>query len=230
MNQTEDMFGEAWINEELTPDTDAEEELGSGDGASAIADEDIRGSRFLLAPRSMNTIQIDGRNGALITLACTFQAAAGARFDRASIVIDLGSPEWARFVDVAPREVREQEPVKFAVDRSGKVTFRYASVEANFEASHSKEYAVYRCLVTGSGEGTRLARWEFSESPDRREGLPVEQRLLITLAGHGRFAGVVSLSARLRRPGFSGAIDRVRELAFGGAERVRPIAFEVPRS
>lgn len=162
------------------------------------------------------------------SLPCTFQAVAGARFDRAGIVLELGSPEWARFADVAPREVRDSEPVKIGVDRSGKVPFSAATVEANFEASRSEEFTVYRCLVTGPGEGTRLARWEFSESPDRREGLPIEQRLLVTLAGQGRVSGGVSVSARLVRPGIAGAVDRVRELVFGGVERIRPIAFEFP--
>jgi hypothetical protein len=84
--------------------------------------------------------------------------------------------------------------------------------------------------VQGSGEGTSLARWDFRENPDRRDGLGQEQVLTLTLAVTGRVTGSVIVSARLARAGLRGTIEAMRDMILGPQphERFYPMAFDIP--
>jgi hypothetical protein len=217
------------VDEPLAPDTDADEELGPGD-IEAIADEDLKGSRLLIVRRAVEAVELDGTPGGAVELACTFQPARDARFTWARLLLRLKTPEGIRIVDLAPRVVREDEPVRFSLDRSGKLGLSYQLAGAGVEKGTRKEYAIYNCSIQGSGEGTALARWDFNENPHRKDGLGREQALALTLPVTGRVTGTVSINARLARPGVRGRMEAIRDLVLGArpGEREYPLAFEIP--
>jgi hypothetical protein len=91
-------------------------------------------------------------------------------------------------------------------------------------------HAIYHCKVQGGGAGTRLARWDFRENPDRRDGIGQEQILTLTLPVTGEVSGSVIVSARLARPGLQGSLDAIRDLVLGEStqERFYPLRFSIP--
>lgn len=112
---------EILVDTPLVPDPDADEELGPGD-SETIADEELRGSRFLLVRRAVEAIDIEGATGGAIKFACTFHASPGTRFVAARLALRLNEPPGVNVYDLAPREVRESEPVRFKVDDKGKLS------------------------------------------------------------------------------------------------------------
>ncbi|HEX8141477.1 MAG TPA: hypothetical protein VF553_02710 [Pyrinomonadaceae bacterium] len=219
------------IDEPLAPDPDADEEMGPGD-VEAIADEDLKGSRLLLVRRAAEAVDLDGTPGGAVEFACTFQPGRDARFTWARLLLRLNTPAGIHIVDLAPRVVREDEPVRFTLDRSGKLGLSYQIAEASVERGTHKEYAVYNCSIQGSGEGTSLARWDFNENPHRKDGLGREQVLALTLPVNGSVTGTVSVNARVTRPGLRGRMDAIRDLVLGTRpeERHYAIAFEIPQA
>jgi hypothetical protein len=214
----------------LVPDPYAAEEMGPAD-AEAIADENLKGSRLLLVRRAVEPVDIAGVPGGAVELVCTFQPAPGSRFASARLLLKLTGPQGVRIADLEPRQVREQEPVKFVLDRKGKLGLKVLKAEAGAEAGVRMEYAVYHCAVTGSGQATPLARWDFTENPHRKDGLGAEQSLALTLPVTGRVTGTVSVTARLIRPGLRGALEAVRDLILGpGPDRHYPIHFDIPQA
>jgi hypothetical protein len=102
-------------------------------------------------------------------------------------------------------------------------------IEASAEAGFKKKYAIYNCKIQGSGEGTKLARWDFKEDPDRRDGIGQEQVLTLTLPVTGRVIGSVIVSARLARPGLQGGLDAIKDLILGSPQdRAYLIDFIIP--
>lgn len=226
MSQDESLI----VDAALVPDPDAGQEMGPTD-VEAIADEDLKGSRLLLVRRAVEPVDLGGTPGGAVEFACTFQPGRGTRFTWARLLLRLKTPERVRIVDLAPREVRENEPVRFTLDRSGKLALSYQVVEAGLEAGRQKEFSVYQCSVQGSGEGTTLARWDFNESPHRKDGIGREQPLALTLPVTGRVTGTVSVSARCVRQGLRGSIEALRDMILGGPdEQHYPISFEIPES
>lgn len=215
------------VDTPLVPDPDADEELGPGD-VVAIADEDIRGCRLLIVRRAVEPIEVDGGAGGAAQIACTFQPAPGLRFVWARLLLRLTSPDRVTIIDLAPREVREGEPVRFTVDGKGKIGVNYEFVEVGIEEGVKKEFSVYHCAVQGSGEGTAIARWDFTENPHRRDGISREQVLALTLPVTGEVTGEVTVTARVTRPGIGGALDAIRDLVLGHGERRYPIRLVVP--
>ena len=215
------------VNAPFEPDPDAAKELGP-DEAEAIADEDLQGSRLLLVRRAAEGIVLDNTPGGAVELSCTFQPARGTRFIWARLLLRLTTPEGVKIVDVAPREVREDEPVRLTIDGKGKLGLSYQMVEAGVEASVRKEFAIYHCGVRGSGEATALARWDFNENPDKKDGLGTEQALALTLPLTGQVTGQVSVSARLARCGLLGRLDAVRDLILHSSRGARDysVTFE----
>ncbi len=218
---------ETLVDAALVPDPDSDEELGPGDMA-AIADEDVRGCRLLIVRRAVEAIEVDGVAGGAAQIACTFQPASGVRFVWARLLLRLTSPADVTIIDLAPREVREGEPVRFTVDGTGKIGVNYEFVEVGTEESVKKEFAVYHCSIQGSGAGTAVARWDFSENPHRRDGISREQVLALTVPVIGEVTGEVLLTARVSRSGIGGALDAVRDLVLGRGERRYPIRLIVP--
>jgi hypothetical protein len=227
MSQNEDLL----IDEPLVPDPDADEELGSTD-IEAVADEDLKGSRLLLVRRAIEPIDLEGISGGIVQLACTFQPAAGARFTFAQFLLRFATPAGVRIIDLAPRKMDDTNPVEFTLDKKGQLGITGFAVEPSVEMSSSKKFVRYHCMVQGSGEGTNLARWDFRESPDRRDGIGQEQVLTFTLPVTGQITGKVIVSAKLARRGLQGGIEAIRELILGPSadERSYPISFEIPPS
>lgn len=219
------------IDAPLVPDPDADEELGSAD-IDAIADEDLKGSRLLLVRRASEPIDMEGIPGGVVQLACTFQPGQGARFTFAQFRLRLVTPDGIRIVDLAPRSLDDPNPVEVTLNRKGQlgVTGLPVPIEPSVEIGTSKKYARYHCRVLGAGAGTNLARWDFKENPDRRDGIGPEQVLTLTLPVTGRVTGSVIVSARLVRPGLRGSIESIRDMILGPKpnERFYPIAFEIP--
>lgn len=215
------------IDAPLLADADADEELGPGD-ATPIADEDLRGSRLLLAKKSVTPIQIDGQSGGLIKLSCTFQPAYNTRFTWARLRILLQTPEDIHIVDLAPQEIQDSQPVKITVDDKGTLGLTYAPAEASVEQSIQKEYEVYHCTVRGSGITTAKARWDFRENEHRQDGLGTEQTLALTLPVTGKVTGIVLLNARLARSGVGSVLDAIRDLILGDGEMDYSFVMEIP--
>jgi hypothetical protein len=216
------------IDEPLVPDPDAEAELAPGD-AEAIADEDLRGSRLLLVGRAAEAIELDGSTGGAIELACTFQPADGTRFAWARLLLRLTAPDGVKILDVAPREVVD-EPVTISVDRKGGLSLGVKGVgTAETGLASTKQYVTYHCAVQGSGAATALARWDFKENPDTRDGLGTEQALVLTVPVTGPVRATVTVSARLARSSVAGRVaDAVRDLVLPTPQRTFPVTFEVP--
>ncbi|MBC7821340.1 MAG: hypothetical protein IAG10_31010 [Planctomycetaceae bacterium] len=223
------MNDDVLIDVDLIPDPDATNELGPNVPVS-IADEDLRGCRFLLTRRAVEAIKFEDTHGGAIQLACTFHPAQGMRFTWARVALRLKIPEGSRFADVGPVEVREREPVRFAVDRNGKLSLASKLINAEAEQSIGKEFVIYHCAVRGSGEGTALARWDFEENPHSREGLLGEQVLALTLPHSGRVEAIAVVTVRVARSGVRGKLDAVRDLVFGMSPEGRfyPVAFDIP--
>jgi hypothetical protein len=224
MNQQEQE--QTLIDVPLVPDPDADEELGPGD-AKAIADEDLKGTRLLIVRRAIEPIHINGTPGGMVTLVSTFQPAPHTRFIWARLLIRLTSPQRAKIVDLAPREVRENEPVRFTINDKGKLGIEYKMAKAGVESGVQKEFSSYHCTVQGSGESTAVARWDFKENPHRKDGLGSEQILVLTLPVTGIVTATVSLSARLAHPGLRGSIETLRDLILGPDVRHYPIGFKI---
>jgi hypothetical protein len=217
----------------LVPDPDADEELGATD-IEAIADEDLKGCRLLLVRRAIEPIDLESTPGGVVQLACTFQPSHGMRFICAQLRLRLLTPAGIRIMDLEPRSLDDPNPVEFTLNRKGQigVSSLPVPIEPSVEISSSKKYDMYHCRVQGAGEGTNLARWDFRENPDRRDGLGSEQVLALTLAVTGRVTGSVIVSARLARSGLGGSIEAIRDMVLGSRpyERSYPITFEIPET
>ncbi|MEL6940487.1 MAG: hypothetical protein AAFO84_14995 [Cyanobacteria bacterium J06598_1] len=212
----------------LVADEDADEELGSL-AATAIADEDLQGSRLLLALKSVRPIDIEGMPGGLIEISCTFQPGYNTRFTWARLTVMLQSPEGVKIVDLAPREIKDEQPVKISVDSKGSLGLKKAPAEASLDKTVKEEYEVYQCLVRGSGESTAKARWDFNENDHRQSGLGTEQTLVMTLPVTGKVSGLVLMNARLARSGVEGALSAVRDLVVGARQRDSTFSVEIPK-
>ena len=144
------------------------------------------------------------------------------------------TPDGIRIIDLAPRSLDDPNPVEFTVNRKGQlsVTSLPVSIESSVEIGSSKKYVRYHCRVQGSGEGTSLARWDFKENPDRRDGIGQEQVLTLSLPVTGQVTGRVIVSARLARSGLRGSIEAIRDMILGAKpnERSYPITFEIPEA
>ncbi|MET0429272.1 MAG: hypothetical protein ABW026_12335, partial [Microvirga sp.] len=219
------------IDEPLLPDPDADEEMGAAD-VEAVADADLQGSRLLLVRRAVEPIDLEGIPGGVVQLACTFQPAAGTRFTFAQFVLRLSSPPGLRITDLAPRSVDDANPVEFTLGRKGQLGVTGFTVEPSVELSSSRKFVRYHCKVQGSGEGTSMARWDFRESPDRRDGIGQEQILTLTLPVTGPITGEVIVAARLARSGLEGSVKAFRDLVLGRPDDSRsyPISFTIPSS
>lgn len=215
------------IDVPLVADPDADEEMGSS-SSETIADEHLRGSRFLMVQRAVESIDIGGTRGGAIKFACTFHAAPGARFVEAGLTLRLSEPQGVKIHDLAPREVRENEPVRFKIDDKGKLSLGYADVKIGQESGATTEFATYHCSIKGSGENTSLAIWDFIENPYKLEGITHEQVLVLIIPVTGQITGTVSVNARLVRRGLKGAWDAIRDMVIGGSEQRYPISFTIP--
>ncbi len=215
------------IDVPLVADEDADEELGAGD-AAPIADEDLQGSRLLLVLKDVRPIEIEGKPGGLVEMACTFQPGYNTRFTWARLTVLLKSPEGIRIVDLAPREIQDPHPVKISVDSKGTLGLDKAPAEASLEKSVKKEYEVYHCSVQGSGASTAKARWDFNENAHRQDGLGTEQSLVLTLPVTGAVSGLVLMNARLARSGVGGALSAVRDVVLGARQRDNAFSVEIP--
>lgn len=219
------------IDAPLVPDPDAEEELGPTD-IEAIADEDLKGSRLLLVRRTIEPIDLEGIAGGIVQIVCTFQPAQGTRFTSAQFRLRLVAPEGIKIIDLAPRFIEDSHPVEFTFDSKGKLGVKIPPINGSAEEGVSKKYAIYRCKVQGAGEGTNLARWDFRENPDRRDGIGQEQVLTLTLPVTGQVSGSVIVSARLARSGLQGSLNAIRDMILGTSPQARfyPISFNIPMS
>ncbi len=215
----------------FVPDPDADQELGPAD-LEAIADEDLKGSRLLLVRRAIEPMDLEGTPAGVVQLACTFQPAEGTRFTSAQFRLRLESPAGIRIIDLAPRNEPDANPVEITLDKKGQLGMKNLPlpIEPSLEISASKKYLRYHCKVQGSGEGTNLARWDFRENPDRRDGIAPEQVLTLTVPVVGQVRGSVMVSARLARSGLRGGFEAIRDLILGAQPSARfyPMNFEIP--
>jgi hypothetical protein len=210
-------------------DPDADEELSTG-GPEAIADEDIKGSRLLLTKRMVSPIDYNGVQGGVLQLACTFQPAGSSRFAAAQVKLRLKTPAETKIVDLAPRSIDDAEPVEITLNKKGQLGLKTFALEPAGEVGSAKKYVKYHCKVQGSGEGSALARWDFRENPDKKDGIGPEQVITITLPVTGNITAELIVSARLVKGGIGGQLEKIRDLILGvqPGERAYPIQFDIP--
>lgn len=213
--------------------SDAEKKLEPTDLEDS-ADADLQGSRLLLVRRAIEPIDLEGTAGGVVQFSCTFQPAPGTRFTSAQFNLWLKSPDGIKIIDLTPKKLDDSNPVEITLSGKGQLTIKNPAVplEPGFEVSKSLKYAKYHCQISGSGEGSDEARWDFRENPDRRDGIGLEQVLTLTLPVIGWVTGEVIVSARLAKPGLQGGLEAIRDLILGPTpdERFYPLAFEIPKS
>ncbi len=211
----------------FVPNPDAEKEMSAND-AEQLADEDIRGSRFLLVKRVVETIDINGKNGGAIQISCEFQPAENTRFTWGRVALTLVSPENVKLISVQPEIVRDSNPVNFKVDQNGKITLGYpdyAGAEAG--AGKQKEFVVYDNLVQGTGEGTNKAVWIFKENTGK-SGLMPKNILSFSVPVTGEVKVMLSANCRIARRGIDGLADKIRDLIIQPPEpQLRQLTFHI---
>jgi hypothetical protein len=221
------MSDDTLIDAALVRDPDLLQEMGAA--PSAIADSDIKGCRLLIVRRGIEPIEAAGEPGGLIELAVSFQPTDRVRFTWAQIVIVLAKPEGTIFVDLAPTTTMNGE-IKYAVETSGKLSasFKPAGIDASHGTKVTAKFVSSHCGVHGTGAGTTKARWEFTEDPQRQEGLGHEQTLLATVGRTGHIRGNVSVYAKIVRPGLLGDVDRATYLVLGPDEHHAGLILDIP--
>lgn len=204
------------VEEDLVADENADVELG---GAPASADrpgdDEIHGSRFTLVRHAVEPVG-EGEGAVLVVvLEASFQPAPGTRFSSAQVEISLFMPPEAIFADLAPREVREAEPVVFTLKSGATLNLGIKRVEAGVGRDATTEVSRYHCQVIGTGIGSRRVRWTLYENEAATDGIGSHQRFVIALSGHGPFELEAMTSCSLVRQGLVGIPGRVRELILG---------------
>jgi hypothetical protein len=217
-------LNDSLIDAPLVADNDADQELG-GDAAVALSDQEIQGARVRLLCRTVE--RIDGADDVAVALTAEFQPAPATRFTHATVVLEMTMPEQTQIIEVAPTEVRTPDPITFKVTKSGKISLKKV-VDAELGSAHEVSYSIYPCVVRGSGAASKFASWSFEEHVQTAAGIGQSQDLILTLAGSGPFSADVRVSARLLKPGVSGALQRVRDLILGPnlqSFRTRTVTF-----
>ncbi len=213
------------IDEELLPDPYASEELGSAP-MEAIADEELKGCRFLLIIQAIEAIKCNDTVGGAIKLACAFHPPpSGIRFVQARLHLKLTAPDGVKIIDLQPREGKGQ-PIEITINEKGTVEFGYGGFKASGGEDTTFKFTYKHPLIQGSGAGTALALWNFVEDPTIQEGLPGEQILALTLPLTGKIVGEVTLAAKVAREGIRGALLDL--ILSNGITRKYPVSFEVP--
>ena len=172
-----------------------------------LRDEDLilRGSRQSAIGRALRTMKFGG------------ERPSGRRSPVSSrgCLVDLSAPFGAVFLDVAPREVRANEPVQFTVAREGKIGVSYGGAEAGASTGEKRTFTVYPCLVRGSGAMSARALWDLRENQLSADGIGHEQVLVLTLPVVGAIEADLLVNARLIRPGLAGRLDAIRDMVLG---------------
>jgi len=226
------------IDSALYPDVLADQEMGmpgalpgwDGNLPEGITNQEIHDCRMQLVLREAMPLPLGESTGGTIELGCTFQPAAGLRFISARLTITLDQPEGVRIIDVAP-QASHSEPVWITLDRSGQLGLSLHGAELGAGAHKHISYQHYHCEIRGSGADIYPARWDFSEDPNKRDGLANDHALFLTLANSGTIRGRVTLSGEVERPGLMGVRDRVvRWLRLGTTPEAPyvPLKFEIP--
>lgn len=200
----------------LIPDPDAERELG-GSSQAVITDAEIKNCRILVTRKEITLADFTGIPGGMVQLSCSFQPAVGTRFSYGQFWLQLLQPNDIRFFDISPRIVNDPNPVEFTLDHKGTITLKHPTfpLEPSLERGTSKKYTRYHCSVQGTGIGTNIARWDFRENPDRKDGIGLEQIVSFTVPTQSIIEASVMVSARIVRSGMPGMIDAVRDLILG---------------
>ncbi len=213
----------------LVSNPDADKEM-SADGVEQLTDEEIRGSRFLLVKRSVETIDINGKSGGAVQISCEFQPAENTRFTWGRVALTLTSPDGVKFISVQPELIKDSNPISFQINRNGKITLGYpdyAGAEAG--AEKQKQYVVYENLVQGTGEGTNKAVWIFKENTGK-SGLTPKNILSFTLPVTGEVKASLSANCRIARQGFGRIVDKIRDLIIEAPEpQLRQVIFNTPK-
>jgi len=145
----------------------------------------------------------------------------------------LTAPEGIRILDLAPRDIREDEPVRFVLDRKGNLALEYPIAAGGAETSRRKRST--QSTIARSRDREKAPLWHGGTSRRTRTGKTAsapKQTLAMTLPVIGHVTGTVSVTARLVRAGLRGRIDAIRDLILGAqpCERHYPIAFVVPET
>ena len=213
----------------LISDPDAENEMGF-ESVQTLADEDLKGSRLLILTSKAEPTSIEGEKGGIVEVTCNFHPAHKTRFTWIQLSLELTSPEGIHIIDLAPNEVREDEPITFTLNNKGKIGASYEGLSSELSTGEEATYAIYHCSILGSGQSTQKAIWTFKENPVSQVGIYGKQVLLLTLPHQGHVKGSLRVNARLVRPGIKGGLDAIRDLILGTKDRVYEWDIDIPEA
>ncbi|WP_280564780.1 hypothetical protein [Chromohalobacter sp. 48-RD10] len=195
-----------------------------------ITDLEIRQCRLLLALHDTAPLRICDQPAGALELCCDFQPTAGLRFVSAQLRLTLETPQGVRIIDLAPRRV-ESEGVAISVTKTGRFAIKPLGAAGKGELQHTADFKQYTCLVSGSGNSTQEARWEFNEMKQGKQGLGTQHALFLIVSAVGTLRGRIYLSAAVERSGLMGAHDQARRwLRLGALPEVPylPLEIQVP--
>lgn len=195
------------FDELLTPDRDADEELSFDSDIRTLSDSEIAGARFQL-----NCETSSKESGTMLAqLKATFQPPSHLRVSYAVLKVTIKKPDSAFFQRVGPAEVREEDPVKVSRESSQKFSPKFVE-KGSSEVSTALRYHL---PVTGSGDNSPRAIWQFRENEIVDSGIPTKTELELVIASDGPITCEMVLMCRIVRRGAAGAVDGMRDLIIG---------------
>ncbi|WP_339762049.1 hypothetical protein [uncultured Hoeflea sp.] len=202
------------IELELVPDPDEPHEM-RGRGPILIEDREIGKSRILLAMTAVELVPgAEQQKIAVATFDVTFHANMSNRFVSAEIVFRLISPEGVVFLDCQPNEVLVAAGEVW-VDANGKMAFGTPDVAtAEGGVGRKIHFPIEHRLVKASGAASTWAKWQFVETPRKREGISHAIQLAVTLPAEAPIEMELSIVASLAKPGLKELSEAMRRMIF----------------
>lgn len=209
----------------LEADRIADQELGQEQG-NAIADEELKGCRLLLVKKKVYPINHERGPSGFIQFACNFQPGDGTRFGFANLSLNFIEPGGIEILELKPKMLEISDDPINPHAPEGRQTANGIQQTSTATGGNRLPNLNYLCKISGTGEGTTLARWNFSENPQRKFGLGGEQVLNLMLLAQGVVRGKAMVTARLIKPGLGGSYQKIRDLILGASSEDRTYNFE----
>jgi hypothetical protein len=117
-----------------------------------------------------------------IPLHCVIHPHTGCHFRSAKLVVDLTATPGTVVRDMAPREVRGENPVEMTTTVGVGLTFDIipSAIEGELKRERSTRRTVHHPLILSSGRGFARALWDFRSGRDADLHPERELRLVVT--------------------------------------------------
>lgn len=191
-----------------------EGELHERAGSAVVLDESVR----LLARENRIGIwrgetrrdSVDGgvRSVLDVPLRCIAHPHPDCRFRWVRLLVDFGA-DGSSIIDLSPREVRGESPVKIVTRYSGGLSFEVEQLKLGPEFSweRSSEQQVYFPEITSSGLGLSHAIWDFHAVGEAPLHVDRDLRLLLRVpVSENRVVVKFTLRASVAAKGWTGLL------------------------